>query len=113
MSASARSPISSAGSLTSARRRSDSSTPPGSRSTLTPGWCAAMPATSVDLPAPSIPSTVISTRGTLAAARLEQRVDELGEAGMRGPELLELREERVAALAGQSVRVLRQARADL
>src|SRR3954454_160299 len=59
--------MASAGSLTSARRRSESPTPPGSRSTTTrcPRRVSASsrPATSVVLPAPSIPSTVMSTAG--------------------------------------------------
>ena len=54
----------SAGSATSSRIRSDSSTPPGSRSTVAPS-SRARPAISVVLPAPSRPSTVISTRRSL------------------------------------------------
>src|SRR3954466_1594448 len=59
--------MASAGSLTSARRRSESPTPPGSRSTTTRSprrvRASSRPATSVVLPAPAIPSTVMSTAG--------------------------------------------------
>ena len=62
-SASARGPIVSSGAATTRRTASAAATPPGSRRTagVTPRSpsAAASPATSVDLPAPSSPSTVI------------------------------------------------------
>src|SRR4051794_41869402 len=53
----------SAGSLTSARMRSEASTPPGSRSSTASGSRSARPAASVVLPAPSRPSIVTSGIG--------------------------------------------------
>src|SRR5256885_689213 len=63
-SASVRAPMASEASLTSARMRSEASTPPGSRSASTAlprlASSAARACASVDLPAPSRPSIVIS-----------------------------------------------------
>src|SRR3954469_12450226 len=56
----------SAGSLTSARTRSEASTPPGSRSRTASGSRSARPAASVVLPAPSRPSIVTSGIGAAA-----------------------------------------------
>src|SRR3954464_4224576 len=53
----------SAGSLTSARLRSEASTPPGRRSSTASGSRSARPAASVVLPAPSRPSIVTSGIG--------------------------------------------------
>src|SRR3954466_1691084 len=52
-----------AGSLTTARMRSEASTPPGGRRSTAPGSRSASPAASVVLPAPSRPSIVTSGIG--------------------------------------------------
>ena len=64
------------GSLTSSRMRSDSATPPGSRSSVTgrsraSSACSAV--ASVDLPAPSIPSIVMSRPRTTATVPFARR----------------------------------------
>src|SRR6195952_1729211 len=50
--------------------RSETAPPPGSRSTCSPGWAAATPSASVVLPAPSMPSTVMSRPRSAMRRRL-------------------------------------------